>query len=49
MGRLEGKVCVVTGGTSGIGRETVTRFIEEGAKCLFCGRGEAAGEDSPGR
>ena len=31
-GRLQDKVCVVTGGTSGIGRDTVQRFIEEGAK-----------------
>lgn len=42
-GRLEGKVCVVTGGTSGIGQCTVQRYIEEGAKVLFCGRGEDAG------
>lgn len=42
-GRLQDKVCVVTGGTSGIGRDTVQRFIEEGAKVVFCGRGEDAG------
>lgn len=42
-GRLEGKVCVVTGGTSGIGKDTVTRYIEEGARVLFCGRGEEVG------
>lgn len=42
-GRLQDKVCVVTGGTSGIGRDTVQRFIEEGARVVFCGRGEAAG------
>jgi meso-butanediol dehydrogenase / (S,S)-butanediol dehydrogenase / diacetyl reductase len=37
MGELHGKVCVVTGGTSGIGRATVIRFVEEGARVVFCG------------
>jgi NAD(P)-dependent dehydrogenase (short-subunit alcohol dehydrogenase family) len=38
MGMLAGKVAIVTGATSGIGRRTVERFVQEGAQVLFCGR-----------
>lgn len=42
--RLDGKVALVTGGTSGIGAGTVARLSEEGAKVIFTGSNEAAAE-----
>lgn len=45
MAQLQGKCAIVTGATSGIGRRTVERFVEEGARVVFCGRREALGTE----
>ena len=44
-GRLEGKVAVVTGSTSGIGRASAVLFAKEGARVVVNGRRKELGEE----
>ncbi len=43
--RLEGKVAIVTGATSGMGRATAYLFAKEGAKVVVTGRNEARAKE----
>jgi NAD(P)-dependent dehydrogenase (short-subunit alcohol dehydrogenase family) len=44
MGRVEGKVAIVTGGTAGIGRAAARALAAEGARVVITGRDKSRGE-----
>ncbi len=46
--RFSGKVCLVTGGGSGIGRATCERFAREGGKVVIIDSNEKHGNDTVG-
>ena len=41
MGKLEGKIALITGGNSGIGLATAKQFVNEGAYVFITGRRES--------
>ncbi len=45
-GRLQDKVAVITGGGSGMGRATVLRFLDEGARVMVADINEANGRET---
>jgi NAD(P)-dependent dehydrogenase (short-subunit alcohol dehydrogenase family) len=40
-GRLDGKRCLIVGGTSGIGQAAASRFANEGARLVVAGLEES--------
>ena len=46
MSKLGGKVAVITGGASGMGRATVMRFLADGAKVVVADLNEANGAET---
>ena len=45
-GRLQDKVAIITGGGSGMGRDSVLRFLEEGARVLVADINETNGRET---
>jgi len=43
-GRMDGKVCLITGATSGLGKDAALHLVAEGCKVVFTGRREDKGK-----